>query len=49
MQSRLSFNIRIYLLLRDICITETLCLKIQIKAIVTRLFWEYLTFNIVNK
>ncbi len=49
MQSRLSFSTRICLLLRDTCITEILYLKMQIKAIITRLFWEYLTLNIVNK
>ncbi len=49
MQSRLLFSTRICLLLKDICITETLCLKMQIKAIVIRLFWEYLTLNVVDK
>ncbi len=48
-QSRLSFSTRTYLLLRDIYITEISHLKMQIKAIITRLFWEYLTLNIVNK
>jgi len=49
MQNELLFSTRTCLLLRDTYITEILHLKMQIEAIITKLFWEYLTLNVVNK